>query len=65
MLQRIGDIELPSHAGAGAFDHAAVHRRTGLVYVAHTANDAVDVIELIEPRWRLVERHPLRSATAG
>jgi DNA-binding beta-propeller fold protein YncE len=45
MLQRIGDVELPSHAGAGAFDHAAVHRRSGLVYVAHTANDAVDVID--------------------
>ena len=26
---------------------------------------AVDVIELVEPRWRLVERHPLRLATAG
>jgi DNA-binding beta-propeller fold protein YncE len=45
MLQRIGDIELPPHVGGGGFDHAAVHRRTGLVYVAHTANDAVDVID--------------------
>ena len=27
--------------------------------------DAVDVVELVEPRWRLVERHPLRLATAG
>jgi 2'-5' RNA ligase len=26
---------------------------------------AVDVIELVEPRWRLVERHPLRLATTG
>jgi 2'-5' RNA ligase len=26
---------------------------------------AVDVIELVEPRWRLVERHPLRPVTAG
>ena len=27
--------------------------------------DAVDVVDLVEPRWRLVERHPLRVATAG
>jgi DNA-binding beta-propeller fold protein YncE len=45
MLDRIGDIELPPHADAGGFDHAAVHRRTGLVYVAHTANSAIDVID--------------------
>jgi DNA-binding beta-propeller fold protein YncE len=45
MLQRIGELELPPHAGQGGFDHAAVHRRTGLVYVAHTANDAIDVID--------------------
>ena len=25
----------------------------------------VDVIQLVEPRWRLVERHPLRPTTAG
>src|SRR4051794_14359183 len=45
MLHRIGDVALPPHAGSGGFDHAAVHRRTGLVYVAHTANDALDVID--------------------
>ena len=44
-LERIGYIELPAHAGSGGFDHAAVHGRRGLVYVAHTANDAVDVID--------------------
>src|SRR5262245_10601189 len=45
MLSRIGEVELPPNAGSGGFDHAAVHRRTGRVYVAHTANDAVDVID--------------------
>jgi DNA-binding beta-propeller fold protein YncE len=45
VLQRLGDIDLPPHVGAGGFDHAAVHRRSGLVYVAHTANDAIDVID--------------------
>jgi DNA-binding beta-propeller fold protein YncE len=27
------------------FDHAAVHRASGRLYVAHTANDAVDIID--------------------
>jgi DNA-binding beta-propeller fold protein YncE len=45
MLEHVGYVDLPPHAKAGGFDHAAVHRRTGRVYVAHTANDAVDVID--------------------
>ncbi|PYM94920.1 MAG: hypothetical protein DME04_06295 [Candidatus Rokuibacteriota bacterium] len=44
-LQFHGFIELPVHAGPGGFDHAAVHGRRSLLYVAHTANDAVDVID--------------------
>ncbi len=44
-LAHIGDIALPAHAGPGGFDHAAVHGPTGRLYVAHTANDAVDVID--------------------
>ncbi len=40
-----GYIVLPEHAGSGGFDHAAVHAATGHVYVAHTANDAVDVFD--------------------
>lgn len=38
-----GYIALPSHTGRGGFDHAAVHRPSGRIYVAHTANDALDV----------------------
>jgi DNA-binding beta-propeller fold protein YncE len=45
-LKRLGDIALPAHRGEGGFDHAAIHRRTGRLYVAHTANHAVDVIDL-------------------
>jgi DNA-binding beta-propeller fold protein YncE len=37
---------LPPHAKAGGFDHAAVHGPTGRIFVAHTANDAVDVIDI-------------------
>lgn len=44
-LKHIGDIELPPSNGPGGFDHAAVHRGRGLLYVAHTGNDAVDVID--------------------
>ncbi|HEV2550628.1 MAG TPA: YncE family protein [Stellaceae bacterium] len=42
-LRHIGYVELPEHIGAGGFDHAAVHTPTGHVFVAHTANDAVEV----------------------
>ena len=45
-LRHLGFIDLPAHAGAGGFDHAAVHTPTGRIYVAHTANDTVDVIDL-------------------
>jgi len=44
-LEHIGYIALPPHAAPGGFDHAAVHGGRGLLYVAHTANDAVDVID--------------------
>lgn len=44
MMKSVGHIELPAHAGAGGFDHAAVDRTRGLCFVAHTSNDAVDVI---------------------
>ena len=44
-LRLQGVIELPAHAGPGGFDHAAVHGRRGLLYVAHTANGALDVID--------------------
>src|SRR5215469_11787430 len=45
MIEQVGYIDLPRHVGKGAFDHAAVHARSGHIYVAHTANDAVDVID--------------------
>ena len=62
-LQHLGFVELPAHAGDGGFDHAAVHEPTGRVYVAHTANDAVDVID-IESRKLIGSIEGLR-AVAG
>ena len=44
-LRPAGHIDLPAHATPGGFDHAAIHARTDRLYVAHTANDAVDVID--------------------
>src|SRR3954465_14924932 len=49
-LQPAGFIVLPEHLGKGAFDHAAVHAASGHVYVAHTANDAIDVFDPVARR---------------
>jgi DNA-binding beta-propeller fold protein YncE len=51
VLRRCGEVSLPAHRGTGGFDHAAVHEPTGRIYVAHTANDAVDVIDLDRGRY--------------
>jgi DNA-binding beta-propeller fold protein YncE len=45
MLEFLCHIDLPAHAKPGGFDHAAVHGRRRRLYVAHTANDALDVID--------------------
>ena len=45
-LRQLGYIDLPPHVGSGGFDHAAVHELSGRVFVAHTANDAVDVLDV-------------------
>ena len=44
-LRLDGHVDLPAHIGTGGFDHAAIHEPTRRLYVAHTANDAVDVID--------------------
>jgi DNA-binding beta-propeller fold protein YncE len=62
-LEHLGFVDLPAHTGAGGFDHAAVHGPTGLVYVAHTANDAVDVIDV--RRHRHVDSITGLAAVAG
>ena len=50
-LQLLGHIELPGNLKPGGFDHAAVHGGSGRLYVAHTANDALDVIDCVEDRY--------------
>src|SRR6516164_11384660 len=62
-LQLLGHIELPEHARPGGFDHAAVHRALGRLYVAHTANDALDVLDAIDDRY--LHSIPGLSGVAG
>ena len=50
-LTLLGHVELPAHRGAGGFDHAAIHRGRSLLYVAHTGNGAVDVIDTKAGRY--------------
>jgi DNA-binding beta-propeller fold protein YncE len=62
-LSFLAFIMLPGHLGNGGFDHAAVHLRTGQVYVAHTANDSVDVIDGKTDRY--LRSIPNLKAVAG
>src|SRR5215469_6568365 len=47
-LQLLGHVELPGNIKLGGFDHAAIHCGSGRLYVAHTANDALDVIDCVD-----------------
>jgi len=62
-LSPIGYVELPAHTGSGGFDHAAVHAGTGHVYVAHTANDTIDVFDPVARKHLLSV--PGLTAVAG
>jgi DNA-binding beta-propeller fold protein YncE len=44
MLKHSGYIKLPEHQTARGFDHAAVHAGLRRLYVAHTANNALAVL---------------------
>jgi DNA-binding beta-propeller fold protein YncE len=44
-------IELPQHIGPGGFDHADVDELAARLYIAHTANDTVDVIHCVKDRF--------------
>src|SRR5512143_43052 len=50
-LKHLGYVDLPAHMRPGGFDHAAVHRRCRRLYVAHTINDAIDVIDCDTDRY--------------
>ena len=80
LYEAVAPLEAPGWARAGFRPHVTlVHGRTvseeqaeaawrqldGFVADWEVGVDAVDVIELIEPRWRLVERHALGPPAAG
>src|SRR6185295_5284137 len=50
-LEHLGYIDLPEHLKPGGFDHAAVHRASGRLYIAHTVNDALDVMDCVTDRY--------------
>ena len=62
-LRHTGYIALPKHTGKGGFDHAAVHAASGQVYVAHTANDSVDVFDPASGKYEF--SIPSLSGVAG
>jgi DNA-binding beta-propeller fold protein YncE len=50
-LRLLSHIELPPNRSEGGFEHADVHQGTDRLYVAHTSNDAVDVIDTARDRY--------------
>jgi DNA-binding beta-propeller fold protein YncE len=62
-MKKVSYIDLPEHRGAGGFDHADVHSPTDRLYVAHTGNDAIDVIDCVRDRY--IESMSGHTAVAG
>ncbi len=50
-LQFLKMIDLPENSCPGGFDHAAFSRNSGRMYVAHTINNALDVIDCTEDQY--------------
>lgn len=44
-MELVGDVQLPAHAGPGGFDHGDVHQATGRIFIAHTANGTIEVVD--------------------
>ena len=62
-LRLLGHIELPPHQSNGGFDHADIHPPTDRLYVAHTCNDSLDVIDCMHDRY--LKTMPDFPAVAG
>jgi hypothetical protein len=43
-------VDLPANDAKGGFDHADVHAASDRLYVAHTCNDALDIIDCARQR---------------
>ena len=62
-VRLLGHVELPASIASGGFDHADIHAPTDRLYVAHTSNDSVDVIDCAQDRY--VESIAGFTAVAG
>ena len=62
-LRLLSHIELPAHRSNGGFDHADIHLPTDRLYVAHTSNDSIDVIDCARDQY--IESIPGLMAVAG
>ena len=62
-MKNLGYVDLPEHRGPGGFDHADVHAPSDRLYVAHTGNDSLDVIDCAMDRY--LESVPGLKAVAG
>ena len=62
-LRLLGHIELPENRSKGGVDHADIHTPTDRLYVAHTSNDAIDVIDIARDRY--VQSIPGLTGVAG
>ena len=62
-LRLLGHIELPAHRSTGGFDHADIHLPSNRIYVAHTGNNSVDVIDCGGDRY--IESIPDLIGVAG
>ena len=62
-LRLLGHIDLPENRASGGFDHADVHSPTDRLYVAHTCNDSIDIIDCARDQY--VDSIPGLSAVAG
>src|SRR5262245_37060205 len=62
-LRLLGHIELPANRSSGGFDHADIYAPADRLYVAHTSNDTVDVIDIARDAY--VEPIPGLTGVAG
>lgn len=62
-LTKLTYIDLPEHVGTGEFDHADIHSATDRLYLAHTSNDTLDVIDIARDQY--LESIPGLTAVAG
>ena len=62
-LHLLRPIDLPSHRSEGGFDHADIYPPANRLYVAHTGNDALDLIDCAHDRY--IESMPGLTAVAG